>query len=671
MATQGLSVYENASTPATPAAGYRALYPVATGWKELDSAGNARFFAKLDADNVSLTLAGNLTFSAASPRIKWANSATVSERLFFQTSTTDANTVFHAMPNGTATQSSLALHNSSNTTNYTRLFLSVTATAGQIQTGNFGSGTALPLELISTGVTGISIATTGYVTIPTGLNVGTATGAVTGQIRTAAANTVPTLLTSNNFVIQSVLTNNHIITDNLYFNGTNWKYLANGYGSYVQQTNGEFWFGTAANNVSGAEATATPTSIARIGSAAAYFYGGLNVGSGTGATTGNIAASAASDRDVLLEATNNSSYSRIRLLGKNSSGTVSDWRVINDDTASTGLFTIYGGRSGSLAVRATIDTSGITTFTGGLNVGTVPFANPGSGYIQGPLIAVYSNALAEYGTNADAPLYVNYDGYALSTTQFRDLWIGNGKRARIALFDGSASTLTVDGGLNVGTASGATTGRIYASDAIYNSGYIWIYQTWGSRYRTVLQTSSNSSNLTCYDDTGAVYIPLTINASQVYCKSGFYPTAAGTYNLGDATYYWNDVSYKTLTDRGCLFDVSQGVHMQDGTVVSSVEVVRNKVKKHPTKKSVQGRDALDYSALPVDVYKPAPIATEDVYETDAQGQQVLKFRAGEKMGEDGAEMSALMSITLGALREILNTIDAQQAEIVALKAKVK
>ena len=30
---------------------------------------------------------------------------------------------------------------------------------------------------------------------------------------------------------------------------------------------------------------------------------------------------------------------------------------------------------------------------------------------------------------------------------------------------------------------------------------------------------------------------------------------AGTQNLGNASYYWNDISYKTLTDRGCIVEI--------------------------------------------------------------------------------------------------------------------
>lgn len=139
------------------------------------------------------------------------------------------------------------------------------------------------------------------------------------------------------------------------------------------------------------------------------------------------------------------------------------------------------------------------------------------------------------------------------------------------------------------------------------------------------------------------------------------PQGAGTQNFGNASQYWADISYKTLTDRGCLFDVSDGIELQDGSKVSNLVALR-KLSKHPHgKKSVQGEIALDYSAFPKHAYKPAPIADEDIFE-DLNGNGIpdvlekrvkkLKYRKGEKMGDDGVEMSAVISMVLGALREL-------------------
>ncbi len=65
-ASQGLLVYENAVTPPTPAVSYRAWYPKADGWYELDSAGNTYRHVHLDSDNASLTIAGGINVGSAS-----------------------------------------------------------------------------------------------------------------------------------------------------------------------------------------------------------------------------------------------------------------------------------------------------------------------------------------------------------------------------------------------------------------------------------------------------------------------------------------------------------------------------------------------------------------------------------------------------------------------------
>jgi hypothetical protein len=56
--------------------------------------------------------------------------------------------------------------------------------------------------------------------------------------------------------LQSVAVNNDFLSDNLYYNG-GWKYRANGYGE-LAYFNGGFGIWTAANNASGASATASP-----------------------------------------------------------------------------------------------------------------------------------------------------------------------------------------------------------------------------------------------------------------------------------------------------------------------------------------------------------------------------------------------------------------------------
>jgi len=120
---------------------------------------------------------------------------------------------------------------------------------------------------------------------------------------------------------------------------------------------------------------------------------------------------------------------------------------------------------------------------------------------------------------------------------------------------------------------------------------------------------------------------------QITAAGHFDPTGAGTQNIGNATDYINDLSYKTLTDRGCLGWFEEGVELQDGRVVSDVEALRS-IRKHDSLMTVYGTPRLDYASMPTAVYKPAPIVD------------------GLKQGDDGAETTALLSIMLGAIKEL-------------------
>lgn len=143
------------------------------------------------------------------------------------------------------------------------------------------------------------------------------------------------------------------------------------------------------------------------------------------------------------------------------------------------------------------------------------------------------------------------------------------------------------------------------------------------------------------------------------------PTSANGLNLGDATYYWGDVSYKTLTDRGCLGWFDEGVELLDGTKVTDLEALK-RIQKHPVKKTVYGIPMLDYKTMPKAVYKPADIngqllsrdQDDNPYNTqiDPETKEQTTIPA-----EDGAEMTALVSIMLGAIKELDNEIQRLKA----------
>jgi hypothetical protein len=105
-------------------------------------------------------------------------------------------------------------------------------------------------------------------------------------------------------------------------------------------------------------------------------------------------------------------------------------------------------------------------------------------------------------------------------------------------------------------------------------------------------------------------------------------------NVGTADYYFNEINAKYFTDRGCLAWFEDGVELNDGRKVSDLEAIKS-IKPSEKKKTIYGVPQLDYSTLPKVVYRPAPIDEK-----------------GNKQGEDGAELTALISIILGAIKEL-------------------
>jgi hypothetical protein len=126
------------------------------------------------------------------------------------------------------------------------------------------------------------------------------------------------------------------------------------------------------------------------------------------------------------------------------------------------------------------------------------------------------------------------------------------------------------------------------------------------------------------------------------------PAGTGTLNIGSAAAYVGDVSYKTLTDRGCLAFVADW-EMPDGSRKSNLEVLRS-LRPHGSEKTIYGETKLDYSWVPKHSHKPAPKAEEDMVTiTDGRVKHVKK---GEKLGEDGVEMTSFLSMLFGAVIEL-------------------
>lgn len=132
-----------------------------------------------------LTHSGDVLLSGTGKRITGDfSNATVANRVMFQTSTLDGNSLVGLVPNGSGTVSSLDLHSTADPTNTSRLSLGVVGSSDtRITSDALGSGTALPMTFYAGGSERMRIDTSGSVNVtsPAGLGYGTGSGGTVTQ----------------------------------------------------------------------------------------------------------------------------------------------------------------------------------------------------------------------------------------------------------------------------------------------------------------------------------------------------------------------------------------------------------------------------------------------------------------------------------------------------------
>lgn len=150
----------------------------------------------------SISDSGNLTFTGTGNRITGDfTNATIANRVAFQTSTTDSNTVVGVLPNGTATGSALQVYNNATPTNSSLGSWEVSSSAVTLASSIRGSGTYLPLIFNVNGSETMRLLTTGAVSFGTS---GTAYG-TSGQVLTSAgAGASPTWTTPTTGTVTSI-----------------------------------------------------------------------------------------------------------------------------------------------------------------------------------------------------------------------------------------------------------------------------------------------------------------------------------------------------------------------------------------------------------------------------------------------------------------------------------
>jgi hypothetical protein len=198
-----------------------------------------------------------------------------------------------------------------------------------------------------------------------------------------------------------------------------------------------------------------------------------------------------------------------------------------------------------------------------------------------------------------------------------------------------------------------------------------MYAAATTRVRMAMATQSWEMGISAgtdffYKDVTSTTYPMTVYRGTAGVGFGYdiFPSGGGLYNCGGAVNYWNDVSYKTLTDRGCLGCFDGGVELADGSLVSDVEALKSIKVRTDGKLTVYGVPMLDYASMPKAVYKPAPIAEQDIYDLSnpEAEEKVVRFKKGEKAGDDGAELTSLVSIIMGAVKELSGRIDLLESK---------
>lgn len=112
---------------------------------------------------------GNLNFSGTGQRVTGDfTNATVTNRLAFQTSTTNSSTGIYALPNGTSTAASWQATNAADPTNASKILIATNgSTDVQLVSGINGTGTYLPLSFYTNGANKMQLDVNGNLNIAT------------------------------------------------------------------------------------------------------------------------------------------------------------------------------------------------------------------------------------------------------------------------------------------------------------------------------------------------------------------------------------------------------------------------------------------------------------------------------------------------------------------------
>jgi len=130
-------------------------------------AANTMAFSTGGTEQMRIDSAGSLNFAGTGKRITGDMSNAAADRLSFQTSITNGNTVVGAIPNGTSVTSVFRAFNSSSLTNVGQMTIGINNGNAFIAAGALGTGTQLPMAFETNNAERMRIDTSGNLLVGT------------------------------------------------------------------------------------------------------------------------------------------------------------------------------------------------------------------------------------------------------------------------------------------------------------------------------------------------------------------------------------------------------------------------------------------------------------------------------------------------------------------------
>lgn len=191
--------------------------------------------------------------------------------------------------------------------------------------------------------------------------------------------------------------------------------------------------------------------------------------------------------------------------------------------------------------------------------------------------------------------------------------------------------------------------------------------------------------------------PLILSASTVYLERNTIPYPTNTYYCGNSSYYWTDVSSKAFTDRSAIW-------IQDpDEAMALMRVIDNEEEDgFCAKAELRGQKRMRYSRWPRWAWDDAleeateDIASDEVDEVDevafvaqnrkdiprreqrellARKGELTRYRVTAREGKkilsvaaEGFDLSAGISVLLGAVKGLVGRVDELNQKVAALEA---